>query len=301
MKRAPLPKSCACLTLLYDGSLFSVSNWRCGGGDSPGREDELCDADRIVVTRRGSFELTVRGVPHFVDPLVVTFWNRGEYFRVRHPVSAIDECTVFRLTERGSHQLREYMGHTQKRAAPFTFAHSVRPIDGMSYLRHRTALHAVRQHAHLATATHHAIDALHAEEQTLSFLRHAINSPRAMSNELSKRAQSQVVSRAREIVSSQFTKPLSVTQIANEANCSPFHLSRLFRAQTGMTLHRAVMQLRLREGLERMLDERNRDEREGLSSVALDTGFASHSHFTDAFRAEYGCAPSAARRVLCQN
>jgi len=34
-----------------------------------------------------------------------------------------------------------------------------------------------------------------------------------------------------------------------------------------------------------------------LAPLALDLGFASHSHFTAAFRAAYGVVPSALRRL----
>jgi AraC family transcriptional regulator len=37
--------------------------------------------------------------------------------------------------------------------------------------------------------------------------------------------------------------------------------------------------------------------RDDLAAVALDVGFASHSHFTDAFRREFGRAPSEVRRA----
>ena len=60
-----------------------------------------------------------------------------------------------------------------------------------------------------------------------------------------------------------------------------------------MSLYRTVVRLRLREGLERLLDEPGQ-----VAAIALAVGFASHSHFTDAFRAEFGCPPSAARRRL---
>jgi AraC-like DNA-binding protein len=33
-----------------------------------------------------------------------------------------------------------------------------------------------------------------------------------------------------------------------------------------------------------------------LTALALELGFSSHSHFTDAFRAEFGRAPSRIRR-----
>jgi AraC family transcriptional regulator len=76
-------------------------------------------------------------------------------------------------------------------------------------------------------------------------------------------------------------------------HCSPFHLSRLFRRATGVTLYRTVVQMRLREGLERLLDQP-----EHVSMIALAVGFASHSHFADAFRSEFGCSPSQARLLL---
>jgi AraC-like DNA-binding protein len=100
------------------------------------------------------------------------------------------------------------------------------------------------------------------------------------------------VDRARDIIARDFTRPLTLDGLARDAGCSPFHLGRLFRRSTGITLHRAVVRLRLREGLERLLDEPG-----NVARIALDTGFASHSHFSDAFRAEYGCPPSEARRL----
>jgi AraC-like DNA-binding protein len=36
-----------------------------------------------------------------------------------------------------------------------------------------------------------------------------------------------------------------------------------------------------------------------LTMLALELGFSSHSHFTQAFHSEFGCAPSAFHRQLC--
>jgi AraC-like DNA-binding protein len=72
---------------------------------------------------------------------------------------------------------------------------------------------------------------------------------------------------------------------------SPFHLSRIFTAEVGVPIHRYLVRLRLRLALE-LMSQRPRD----LSWVALEAGFASHSHFTAAFRAEYGVPPSEVAR-----
>jgi len=52
------------------------------------------------------------------------------------------------------------------------------------------------------------------------------------------------------------------------------------------------MRLRLAKALNAVLDS-DLD----LTSIALDTGFASHSHFTARFRAFFGLTPEALRRA----
>ena len=57
-------------------------------------------------------------------------------------------------------------------------------------------------------------------------------------------------------------------------------------------MHAYRVQLRLRHALERVAEPAA-----DLASVALDLGFASHSHFTAAFRRAYGRTPGDFRRA----
>jgi AraC family transcriptional regulator len=262
MAALPLPESCSCLTPHFQGGLFAIEDWRCAGTDTPGRHEEWCRDDRVVVTRRGAWELEVEGEARRADPATATFWKGNAPYRVRHPIGGGDHCTLFRLTAAGSQVVR---GRARSR-----------PLDGRGYLLHRRALERARQHA----------DPLSIEEPALAFLRLVVDAPEGEVD------PSRYVDRARDLIARDFRLPLTVAGIAREVHCSPFHLSRLFRRATGIGLYRAVVRLRLREGLERLLDEPT-----NLSQIALEVGFASHSHFTDAFRREYGCAPSAARTM----
>lgn len=312
MPAPSLPESCSCLTPLFSGPLLAINNWHCSGHDSPGREDEWCDADRIVITRRGAYELTIGATPHFVDPLVATFWNRGDYFRVRHMIAGGDECTIFLLSEEASEGIREMKWRRAARTSPNTFGSAARSIDGYTYLMHRAALSEARSGG-TATNTSRSTrsrqvpsgmstmpqspaasaDPLAVEELALNFLRQIMRSDAANSPVPQSHEQARIVTHAREILTSDFRQRLSLASVARDVQCSPFHLSRLFRQATGVSLYRAVVRLRLREGLERLLDAP-----EQISTVALDAGFASHSHFTDAFRAEYQCSPSDARSIV---
>jgi AraC-like DNA-binding protein len=82
----------------------------------------------------------------------------------------------------------------------------------------------------------------------------------------------------------------SVTDLAAALDVSPFHLCRTFRAVTGFTLHGYRRELRLRHALELVPQRRGH-----LSSLALELGFHSHAHFTAAYRAAFGAAPTAER------
>ena len=76
------------------------------------------------------------------------------------------------------------------------------------------------------------------------------------------------------------------------ANLSPFHLCHVFRQMAGTSIYGYVLQERLAHALDAVLDGGD-----DLTTVALDAGFASHSHFTARFRGFFGCTPAALRRT----
>jgi AraC family transcriptional regulator len=83
----------------------------------------------------------------------------------------------------------------------------------------------------------------------------------------------------------------SLTEIASAVGASPYHLTRAFKRTTGLSLHAYRMQLRLQAGLERVAAG------EPLDRVAVDCGFAHHSHFTAAFRKHFGTTPALLRKI----
>ena len=98
------------------------------------------------------------------------------------------------------------------------------------------------------------------------------------------------VNRVREAVATAPSTRWGVEALAHIACMSPFHFCRVFRAATGLTLRNYVLRERLAGALEPILDGGD------LTTIALDRGFASHSHFTARFRTVFGCSPSQFRR-----
>lgn len=95
----------------------------------------------------------------------------------------------------------------------------------------------------------------------------------------------------KEAISLQPEHKWTLGTLAHLANVSPYHLAHTFREEVGASVYRYLLRARLAKALEIVLDAGM-----DLSAIALETGFASHSHFTARFRALFGLTPSELRR-----
>jgi AraC-like DNA-binding protein len=89
------------------------------------------------------------------------------------------------------------------------------------------------------------------------------------------------------------TENHSLATLAGSVDVSVFHLCRLFRRATGLTMHAYRHQLRLTRALD-ALGSPDVD----LLALAVELGYSSHSHFTSMFRRQLGLVPSQARARL---
>jgi AraC family transcriptional regulator len=85
----------------------------------------------------------------------------------------------------------------------------------------------------------------------------------------------------------------NLATLAAESGYSHTRFIHAFRAQTGLSPYRYIMRLRLSRAKRLM---RNRSLT--LLEIALESGFASHAHFTHTFRQHFGCAPSQFRAAF---
>ena len=96
-----------------------------------------------------------------------------------------------------------------------------------------------------------------------------------------------IVKRTQALLADRFDADLSLAEISRSVECSPFHLSRVFRQEMGVGLNRYRLELRVR----RAVDQISSSER-SLSDIASELGFASHSHLTSVFTRSTGVLPS---------
>lgn len=277
---------------LYTGELVAVADWRCPGHDLARRPAvELGDGYDIVVTRRGTYARECGGVRAIADAGAALFWHPGEEYRITHPVPGGDECSVFRLPESGLRDLLRTWDPVSAESPTARFPAARVPLGGPTYLLHRLAIRRLDEPG--------ALRALEGEECAVRFVRGAVRQlyssgrvRRTVRPERSNRSAAEYVARVREVIARRPHERLTLAAIAREVGCSPFHLSRVVSEREGVGVYGMVLQLRLRTALELVLDGR-----EPVGWIGLEAGFASHSHFDDAFRREFGCTPTAARRL----
>jgi AraC family transcriptional regulator len=90
-----------------------------------------------------------------------------------------------------------------------------------------------------------------------------------------------------------FDANLDLQTLAGECGYSRSHFLRMFRAATGVSPHRYLLQLRLEHAQELL-----KQGCESLIDVAAACGFSSHAHMSRAFRQLLGVTPTEYRRNL---
>lgn len=98
--------------------------------------------------------------------------------------------------------------------------------------------------------------------------------------------------RVKAAIEQRFAEDLSLDDLAGIAGLSRHHLIRAFAAETGITPHAYLVDVRVRRARDAIRAGR------GLADVAVDTGFADQAHLTRAFKARVGVTPGVYRRAV---
>ena len=248
----------------------------------------------LVFPRSGVFIKKVSEKDQLVaDSTRVLFFNRNETCRFAHPADGGDKCTSIRFQAEPLVDFLVSM-HPLVADSPERPFRSSAAISSCSLA---LKLHRLRRLIFFAQSN----NALAIEETCVSLLTEALantdeelNTQLRKSRESTRKAHRDLVDATRVVLARRFRDKLSLAELARAVFSSPFHLARIFRRETSASLHQYQNRLRLRSALEHLAD----GERD-LTMLALDLGFSSHAHFTQAFRSEFGFAPSDFRQQLC--
>jgi AraC-like DNA-binding protein len=101
-----------------------------------------------------------------------------------------------------------------------------------------------------------------------------------------KRTARERVERVGAFLRQRLSEPPSLEEIGRAVGCSPFHLSRIFSREMGMTIPQYLRQLRMERAAELL-----RSGQCNVTEAAMEVGYSSLSHFSQAFCQAMGCCP----------
>ena len=263
---------------------LTVGAWHCPLSRRGAGPEETVAGVELSLQRTGAhLREDVAGSAVAADPVAVVVQPPGRRFRLRRAL-AQPECG------------------TTVTFAPAALARALGD-DVPSLARDGTGAHAVALgrpaallHAALLGELAGDTDPLRAEGLAFALAREVLGGAGRL-RQVDERApaRGELVARVRELLAARYGSRLTLVEVATSVGASVFHLSRVFREETGTPIHRHLVRLRLHAALDRLRDG---GAVSTLSRVALDVGFSSHSHLTSAFRREFGMPPRRVRGAL---
>ena len=268
-------------TILYQSNLLTVRHVECRPVDQNCSEVEQTDADVVVMPLRGAFvKHIVSGKKLLAEPSQALFFAAGRAYRVSHEVALHDDSLALQFS---ADVLQQVLANT-------IAADSFYAIESNSLLTAR----AIAARNLLSWRLKHQLAApMEVEETSLNLISSAlINAGGGKKRPEHKRSRRSIqVEAARIALIQNPEQRWTLSDLSQKVDCSPYHLTRLFRKEIGIPLHQYQLRMRIAKSLDALLDTND-----DLTNIALDTGFYSHSHFTSAFRQTLGISPTEFRK-----
>ncbi len=240
--------------------VWAFAHHRRVAGD-PG--DEVFPRPTMVFTSAGRWQVASAAGQGTASPATVVLGNRGQAYRCRHDDGFTDRNLVLEF-----------------RQGDQPFPASLAPVDDTMHRLLRQLRRALAQPAPDRLAVDSAAVQLRDHAAAPGPAGH--HSEAALGPDAGAR-----VAAVRQHIERHFADPdLTLAALAGVAGWSPSHLIRAFRAATGQSPHRWLLQRRLDEAC-RLLDLGEHS----VTDVCWLAGFGSLSHFVTTFRRETGVAP----------
>jgi AraC-like DNA-binding protein len=273
--------------VVYRGSTCSVGRFRCPVSFPRFHDTGPIDT-YLIVFPRTSVAITQAGAdPVVADPNIVMLYNPGQEYR-RDPISIRGyQCELFGPSmDAVLDAIRPFDPSVDERPnRPFRMTHA--PCPARTYALQRAMYERIARGEH--------IEAFEFEELALRLVQEVIEAGhRARGDQpirtATRRAHQELVETTKATLADSFGKAWTLDRLARSVHASAYHLCRVFRRETGQSVHGYLEQLRLRSALEQLADGAG-----DLSLLAAELGYSSHSHFTQAFRRAFAVTPSAYR------
>jgi AraC-like DNA-binding protein len=260
-------------------------------GTGPGPE-AVAQSHTISIVTRGVYRAHRADQFCAIDGTCAALFNNGDTFRISHPGGIGDDSIFVQFSDEVVRDSFERVGVA---VDPLRFPTLGAPLRASAFIAIRSLVSHLQRDAGLG-----GLGCQIVEETALALLDDVVKT----SMEASKRDRmatrndtaalhSRLSEETRVLMATTPSSRRTIAEVAADLSCSPYHLCRVFRSCTGQPVHKYLNTLRLRLAIDRLCDPGN-----DLRTIAEDLGFASHSHFCDAFKREFGTSPSSMRSRL---
>ena len=273
---------------VFDSGTARAARFTCTPGDSRFRDSGPTSNPLVAFPRRSVWIRHAGKRPFLADPSVATIYNQGQEY-TRSVVSEDgDRSEWFAVSPTLAREIAAEIDPRSQDHPDRPFLKPYAPIDSSLYLRQRLLFSRIERGL---------VDPLEAEQSIIELVATVIGcahgSVPAPRHVRAAESHHDLVQRARALLAGSMSHRFSLGELARALSVSEFHLCRVFREQTGLTLHEFQTELRLRCGLELLADTRL-----DISRIAMELGFSSHSHFSDTLRRRFSRTPTSIRRSL---
>jgi AraC-like DNA-binding protein len=258
--------------------IVSVRDIGCRGSCRHKSGEECANATHLVFPYRGAYVRHLGCDEAVAEASQLLFFNRGDSYRVSHPVPGGDACLDLVVDETLLCELTPKP--LLREARQLAFRHQRLRIDARAQALVAFLRHALREGI---------AEPLEAESLALTLVRRALASP-AMRATAARVGRKRLVDRIKLVLASDLSRRWTLGDIATEVGGSAVYLTQVFRQVEGMPLYRYQLGLRLARALDLLA------QYDDLNTLSADLGFSSHSHFSAAFRRTYGRSPTQFRR-----
>jgi AraC-like DNA-binding protein len=275
---------------LFTSPAFGITRWDCSSGQRSISEERVQAWHVIAFVHTGAFVLHSQGRSELIDPTAVLLYNPQAPYRSSHPFGCHDHGSA--IVVRRDALLDVLRHHDPAAEERFDALFTGPYLRGLpqALLRQLLLVRSLeREEPRGAMDIEAAILRMVGETAAESAHQRGVKRPPVWE---SSRARRRYVEDAKSLLQARFREKLHLEDVARSLYVSTFHLCRLFKQETGMPIHCYLNRLRLRAALEPVIAGTS-----DLGGLALELGFSSHSHFTAAFRKEFGMSPRAVRRA----
>jgi AraC-like DNA-binding protein len=268
------------VSLLLNTRIATVRDIVCSGECRHKSPQECCTGTHLVFPYRGLYVRHVGRSDAVAEANQVLFFNQDEDYCVSHPVEGGDACLSLTIDEPLLHELapKEQL----RDASRVSFRRQRRRIDPRAQALVALLRHSLRRNA---------AETLEAETLALTLVRRSLGERTSHAAGASIGRQ-KLVDRAKLVLSSDLARRWTLAEVAAEVGVSPVYLTQVFQQVEAVPLYRYHLRLRLARALDLLGDY------DDLTTLGLDLGFSSHSHFTAAFRQAYGRTPAEFQRSV---